>query len=189
MPVLHWIDYIIIGVLALSAITGLVRGFLKEVVALSVWIIAGWLAFVYAKPVAAWLGAYIHDKSAQVVLAYVVIIVGTILIGGIVNTLLSFMMRHSGLSGTDRLLGVGFGLLRGIFVIALVMVVVRLSALPEQEYRKQSYLYAYFTPAVDWLYRYVPDLLKHVEDFEHQHPTPKQYEQHAEIMVRDIQTL
>lgn len=186
MPVLHWIDYIIIGVLALSAVTGLVRGFLKEVIALSVWIIAGWLAFVYAKPVSTWLGAYIHDKSAQVVLAYVVIIVGTILIGGIVNTVLSFMMRHSGLSGTDRLLGVGFGCLRGIFVIALVMVVVRLSALPEEDYRKKSCLYAYFTPAVNWLYRYVPDLIKHVEDMEHHQLKPKHDEQHASITVPDL---
>lgn len=189
MPVLHWIDYAIIGVLTLSAITGLVRGFIKEVVALSVWIVAGWMSFVYAKPVSAWLGAYVHDKSAQVVLAYVVIVVGTLLIGGILNTMMSFIMHHSGLSGTDRLLGLGFGAVRGIFVVALIMVVVRLSALPEEEYRTQSCLYNYFTPVVNWLYRYTPDLIKRVEDLDHQHAAPKKPEQHADIMIRDFQTL
>lgn len=187
MSTLHWIDYAIMSVIALSAITGLVRGFIKEIVALGVWVIAGWMAFVYAKPVAAWLGTYVQDKSARVILAYVVIIVGTLIVGGLLNSMLSFIMHHSGLSGTDRLLGVGFGAVRGIFVVALIMVVIRLSALPEDEYRKHAMLYAYFTPAVNWLYQYTPDLLKRVEDIEHHNkPTP---EKHVEITVRDFQTL
>jgi membrane protein required for colicin V production len=184
---LHWIDYAIIGIIALSAITGLIRGFIKEVVALGVWVLAGWMAFVYAKPVATWLGTYVQDKSARVILAYVVIIVGTLIIGGLLNTMLSFIMHHSGLTGTDRLLGLGFGAARGIFIVALIMVVIRLSAFPEEEYRKQAQFYAYFNPLVNWMYQYTPDLLKRAEDFEH-HVQPKQ-EQHASIVVRDIQTL
>ena len=185
---LHWIDYAIIAILAVSALTGLVRGFIKEIVALSVWVAAGWLAFVYAKPVSGWLGAYIHDKSAQVVLAYIVIIVGTLIIGGILNTILSFMMHHSGLSGTDRLLGLGFGAVRGVFVVALIMVVVRISALPEDEYRKQSQLYDYFTPVVNWMYRYTPDLIKRVEDLDHHNSSPKK-PKHVTVTVRDFETL
>lgn len=185
---LHWIDYTIIAILALSALTGLVRGFIKEIVALSVWVAAGWLAFAYAKPVSAWLGAYIHDKTAQVVLAYIVIIVGTLLIGGILNTMLSFMMHHSGLNGTDRLLGLGFGAVRGVFVVALILVVVRISALPEEEYRKQSQLYAYFTPVVNWLYRYTPDLIKRVEELDHHKGSPKK-QKHVDVTVRDFETL
>lgn len=184
---LHWVDYAIIGVIALSAITGLIRGFIKEIVALGVWVIAGWMAFVYAKPVANWLGTYVQDKSARVILAYVVIIVGTIIIGGLLNTMLSFIMHHSGLTGTDRLLGIGFGAVRGIFVVALVMVVIRLSAFPEEDYRKHSILYNYFTPIVDKLYQYAPNLLKRVEDIEHK--TQPNYQKRPEITVKDFQSL
>lgn len=183
----HWVDYAIISVIALSAITGLIRGFIKEIVALGVWVIAGWMAFVYAKPVANWLATYVQDNSARVILAYVVIIVGTLIIGGLLNTMLSFIMHHSGLTGTDRLLGVGFGTVRGIFVVALVLVVVRLSAFPEEDYRKHSLLYHYFTPVVDKLYQYVPNVLKRVEDLEHK--TKPTREKHPEITVRDFQSL
>lgn len=184
---MHWIDYAIIGIIAVSALTGLVRGFIKEIVALGVWVIAGWMAFVYAKPVAAWLGTYVQDKSARVILAYVVIIVGTLIIGGLLNTMLSFIMHHSGLTGTDRLLGLGFGVVRGIFVVALIMVVIRLSAFPEEEYRKEAKLYAYFNPIVNWMYQFAPDLLKRAEDFE-QHVKPSQ-DKHASIALRGVQTL
>ncbi len=184
---LHWVDYAIIGVIALSALTGLFRGFIKEIVALGVWVVAGWMAFAYAKPVATWLGTYVQDKSVRVILAYVVIIVGTIIIGGLLNTMLSFIMHHSGLTGTDRLLGVGFGTIRGIFVVALIMVVIRLSAFPEEDYRKNSVLYNYFTPGVNWLYQYTPNLLKRVEDLEHQ--TKPTREKHTEITVKDFQSL
>lgn len=183
----HWVDYAIISVIALSAITGLIRGFIKEIVALGVWVTAGWTAFVYAKPVASWLATYVQDKSARVILAYVVIIVGTLIIGGLLNTMLSFIMHHSGLTGTDRLLGVGFGTVRGIFVVALLLVVVRLSAFPEEDYRKHSLLYHYFTPVVDKLYQYVPNVLKRVEDLDHK--TKPTREKHLEITVRDFQSL
>ena len=187
MTTLHWIDYVIIGVLVLSALTGFVRGFIKEVIALGVWVAAVWVAFVYAKPVAAWLGTYIQDKSVQVVLAYVVIVVGTVFIGGILNTMLSFILHHSGLSGTDRLLGLIFGAVRGVFVIALVMVVIRISAFPEDEYKKKAQLYTYFTPLVNWMYQYAPDLIKRAEDIEHHaRPIPNK---RADLMIKTIDSL
>jgi len=167
MAAWHWIDYVIIGVIAVSVVTGLIRGFIKELISLCVWIIAGWLAFVYAKPVAQWLGTYVQDKSAQVVLAYILIIVGTLVVGGVINALLSFIMHRSGLSGTDRLLGVGFGFIRGVFVVGLIMVVIKLSGMPEEDYKEKSLLYSQFNPLVNWMYQYAPDLIKHVETLEH----------------------
>ena len=184
---LHWIDYVILGVIVLSALTGFVRGFIKEVIALGVWVAAVWIAFGYAKPVAAWLGTYIQDKSVQVVLAYVVIVIGTVLVGGILNTTLSFILHHSGLSGTDRLLGLAFGAVRGIFVIALVMVVIRISAFPEDEYKKKSQFYPYFTPMVNWMYQYAPDLLKRAEDIDHHHHSAS--DKRADMMIKTLNSL
>ncbi|HVT62855.1 MAG TPA: CvpA family protein [Legionellaceae bacterium] len=183
----HWMDYVIVGIIAISVLTGLIRGFVKEIIALSVWIVAVWLSFVYAKPLAHWLNTYIQDKSAQVVLAYVLIIVGTLIVGGILNTIISFMMHRSGLSGTDRLLGLGFGFLRGIFVVGLIMIVIKISAMPEEDYQKKSLLYAHFNPLVNWLYQYTPDVIKRVETIEH-HAMPTSHD-HADIEVKDLQSL
>ncbi len=183
----HWLDYVIAGIIAISVLTGLVRGFVKELIALCVWIVAGWLSFVYAKPVAQWLGTYIQDQSARVVLAYVVIIVGTLIVGGVVNTVFSFIVNRSGLSGTDRLLGLGFGFARGVLVVALIMVVIKISSMPEEEYQEKSLMYAKFNPLVNWMYHYAPDIIKHVEKLEHHAQPELQHE--ADMEVRDLESL
>lgn len=187
MTAWHWFDYVIVGVIALSVLTGLFRGFVKELIALCVWIVAGWLSFVYAKPVATWLSTYIQDKSARVILAYVLIIVGTLIAGAIFNTVLSFIMHRSGLSGTDRLLGVGFGLVRGVFVVSLLMVVIKMTGMPEDEYRQKSQLYDKFNPLVNWLYQYTPDIIKRVEGFDHS--SSADLESTLDITVKDYKSL
>lgn len=184
----HWVDYAIVAVIALSVLTGLIRGFVKELIALSVWIIAGWLSFMYAKPVSLWLATYIQDTSVRVVVSYVLIIVGTLLAGGLVTSMISFIMHRTGLSGTDRLLGLGFGLVRGVFVVSLLMVVVKLTGMPEDEYRQKSKLYAHFSPVVSWMYQYAPDMMKRVEKLE-QKTLSSELEQHMDMEVKDFASL
>ena len=156
----HWIDYVIIAVIGLSVITGLFRGFVKELIALCVWILAIWLAFTYSPILDPFLKSYVHDKTARTVVAFVAILLATIIVGGLFNALLSFILRRSGLSGTDRLLGMGFGFVRGVFIVALLMLVVKITTSSGQEYTSQSYLYAKFDPLVNWLYGQTPELIK-----------------------------
>lgn len=162
----HWVDYVIIGLVGLSVITGLFRGFVKELVALSVWIAAIWLALHFSQTVSMWLEAYIADKTIRIVAAFVAILVVTVILGGLLNTLLSFILQRSGLSGTDRILGMGFGLVRGVFIVALLMLVVKMTSFPYQDYQRQSLLYAQFNPLVDWLYGFTPDFIKQMKVFE-----------------------
>lgn len=159
----HWIDCVIVGVIALSVITGLFRGFIKELIAMCVWILAIWLAFTYSGLLDPWLQSYIHDKTLRTGVAFVAILLATILAGGLCNALLSFILQRTGLSGTDRLLGMGFGFVRGVFIVALLMVVVKITVTPDQTYIKESRLYAKFDPLVDWLYGFMPDLIKHAK--------------------------
>lgn len=163
MLTLHWIDYVIIGLIGLSVITGLFRGFVKELVALSVWIVAIWLALHYWQMASNWLQPYIADKTIRTIAAFVGILVATVILGGLLNTLLSFILHRSGLSGTDRILGMGFGLVRGVFIVSLLMLVLKMTSMPYQEYQRQSVLYAQFNPLVDWLYGFTPDFIKQMK--------------------------
>lgn len=162
----HVIDFIIIGIIGLSVVTGLFRGFVKELIALGVWIIAIWVAFTYSTEVAQWLNPYIHDKTARAVVAFVGILLVIIIVGGLFNAILSFILRRSGLSGTDRLLGMGFGFVRGVFIVALLMLVVEIAAVPHKAYTDQSRLYSKFTPLVNWLSGFMPKFIKHVKVFD-----------------------
>jgi membrane protein required for colicin V production len=141
---LIWVDLAILSLIALSVLTGLFRGFVKELISLSVWVLAIWLAYHYGDKLHPFLMSYIHDKHLRTAVAFLILFFATLILGGIVNSLLNFIMRRTGLSGTDRALGMGFGLLRGVFIIALLMVAVRMTSLPYQQYAKQSKLYAQF---------------------------------------------
>ncbi len=159
MGTLYWLDCVIVGVIALSIITGLFRGFVKELIALGIWVFAIWLASTYSQHLSTWVLHYISDKTAAIAVAFVAILVGTLIAGAIVNTIITHILHSAGLSGIDRLLGMGFGFVRGIFIVALLMVVVKMTSLPAEDYRSQSRLYAQFDPLVDWVYSFTPSVL------------------------------
>ena len=96
-------------------------------------------------------------------------------------------MHRTGLSGTDRLLGFGFGFVRGIFIVALFMVVMRITGMPVDDYQKNSIFYKHFEPVVNWLYQYVPDMIKHVDSFEQKNMV--QIKSQAGMMMKDFQSL
>ena len=54
-----WVDFVIVGIIALSAVISLVRGFVREAVSLAGWIVAVWLSITYMDDVALYLQPYI----------------------------------------------------------------------------------------------------------------------------------
>ncbi len=160
---LQWVDLGIIAIIGMSVLTGLFRGFVKELVALCVWALAIWLGFNYSQNLDPWLQSYIQEQSARTAVAFIIIMFGTLFVGGVINAILSFILKRAGLSGTDRTLGMGFGFLRGVFIVALIMVAVKMTSLPYQEYSKESKLYAQFDPVVSLLYSHLPEFIKQVK--------------------------
>lgn len=160
---LQWVDLAIIAIIGLSVLTGLFRGFVKELVALCVWILAIWLGFNYSQSLDPWLGKYIQEQSARTAVAFIIILFGTLFVGGVINAILSFILKRAGLSGTDRTLGMGFGFLRGVFIVALIMVAVKMTSLPYEQYSRDSRFYAQFDPVVSLLYAHLPEFIKQVK--------------------------
>jgi membrane protein required for colicin V production len=107
-----------------------------------------------------WLKSYVKDQSARTAIGFIIILFATLLVGGVVNALLSFLLKRAGLSGTDKTLGMLFGFIRGVFIVALIMVAVKMTSLPYQQYSKESMLYARFDPAVDLIYAHLPEFIK-----------------------------
>jgi membrane protein required for colicin V production len=162
----HWLDWVIVGVVALSAITGMFRGFVKELVALLVWGLGLYASYRYAPTLDPVLAPYIHDNTARTVASFVLILLGILIAGAIFNAILGALLRKAGLSGTDRMLGMGFGVVRGIFIVALVMLMVSLTSLPKDDYRKESILYAKFDPVVDWISSFMPEFIQKVKTYD-----------------------
>jgi membrane protein required for colicin V production len=160
---LEWIDLIITVVIGLSALTGLFRGVIKEVIALGVWILAIWTGYTYSSKLTPWLHHYIQDPTICTAVAFIIILLGVLLAGGIVNTVLSFMLKSTGLSGMDKMLGMVFGFARGVFIVSLVLAVIKMTSLPYQQYTQSSKICAQFTPIVKWISGYFPAFIDKVK--------------------------
>jgi membrane protein required for colicin V production len=167
---MNWIDISIITVVSISILTGLFRGFVKEAIALCTWIIAIWLAFQYTEVLDVYLKSYLQDETIRNIASFMLILIATLLLGSIVNAILSFILRKAGLGGTDRLLGMGFGLIRGVLIVSLIMLGIKMSSLPYQKYRTESKLYASLDPIVNTLYQHMPEFIKKIAEFEKHQP-------------------
>ena len=131
---LNWVDWIIIVVLTLSTLISLWRGFVREALSLAAWIVAFVAASVFADSVAALLSGVIDNATGRYIAAYVVIFVGVLILGTLLNALMAKLIRLTGLSGLDRLLGTLFGFTRGLIVV-LVLVFIAQQLLPKQDQR------------------------------------------------------
>lgn len=149
---MNGIDIAILVVIGLSLFTGLMRGFVKELLALLTWLIALVVAYRYGDLLYPWLGKYTEDSNIQHIAGFVLLLLACLLLGAIINALLSALIQKSGLGGTDRLLGMGFGAIRGAFIVSVLILVANLTSMSDQEYLKQSKLYHQFDPIVNWLH-------------------------------------
>ena len=123
----RWVDLAMAGVLALSFITGIVRGLTFEVLSLAGWL-AAYLAAQWTAPVLApHLPVGRPGSSINELAGFVGAFIAALLLWAIVTRLIRLLVRASPLNALDRLFGAAFGVLRGVFVLLVAATVVGLT--------------------------------------------------------------
>lgn len=156
MHTLNWLDYSIIILVALSSLLSLIRGFIREALSLASWIIAFWVGLTFSTSVAVYLQPYIHADTVRYAAAFILLFIGTLIAGAIANFIITHLIEKTGLSGTDRLLGVVFGFARGVFLVAIILLAAGMTSVPQEQIWQQSRLVPLFTPVETWLAQYIP---------------------------------
>lgn len=159
---LNWADYFIIAVVLISTLVSIIRGFVREVLSLVVWIIAFVVAFKFSAKLATVFAAYIKTPSLRVALAFALLFIITLILGGLLSFLLSHLIVKTGLSGTDRVLGMVFGFARGLLVVAVVLLLLTLGAEKHAPWWGKSLLIPHFKWLVTWLHGFLPAKLTHI---------------------------
>jgi membrane protein required for colicin V production len=150
------VDILVLAIIGISCLLGLARGLVKEALSLAFWIGAVVLGMIFSTQMGQWLANYISlgNPSLQRGVGFITIFVMVVFTGGLISNLMSRLFSAAGLGASDRALGGLFGIIRGVVIVAiLVMMTVQLSF--TQQFYEESVSMPYLMAVV----QYFQDLL------------------------------
>ncbi len=152
----NWADYAVIGIIIFSGLMSLIRGFVREAISLAAWILAIWAAFHFSSTMAIVIAPYVKSTALRVPLAGFILFIAVLLIGGLVNFIIGTLVDKTGLSSTDRVIGMVFGAARGVLLVAVLLLLAQLTPMPQSFWWHNSELIPRFEPLEVWLKSLVP---------------------------------
>jgi membrane protein required for colicin V production len=159
-------DLVILAILAVSVVIGMVRGLLVEVFSIAIWIGAVALALLFGGVVGEWFANTIELPSLRAALGHGLVFVVTLVIGALLMWVLRKLVQGTGLTGTDRLLGLVFGIARGALLVVVLVVLAGLTALPRDPWWQGSRLIPVFQGVAQQLEPHLPAALRDYLDFD-----------------------
>ena len=150
MEALIWIDWVIIALIAVSTLISLKRGFVREALSLVTWVGAFIIARTFHPQMQSLLESTVETPLVRLIAAFAILFFGTLIVGAIINNMIGHLVRATGLSATDRVLGMGFGLLRGVVVVIVAIAFTRYTPLAEDTWWKTSVMIDRLAVVEDW---------------------------------------
>ncbi len=152
------VDLILLGLVVLSTIVGLWRGFIKEVFALAVWVFAFLAAFHFSGNIAVLLEPHVDLPSARSGLAFAAVFLVVLVTGGLLTFIVGKLVEKTGLSGTDRLVGAVFGAARGLLLLIALILAAGFTPVPLDPWWQESRVIQGLLPLAEWTGAFLPDV-------------------------------
>lgn len=130
---MNWADWTIVAILVISSLISIKRGFVKEAISLVIWAVAFFVAVGFHEQLAVLLSQWVSSVSIRYLLSYALLFVATLIVGAMINHLIAELVRLTGLSSTDRLLGTVFGLARGLVIVMAILILAPMVVPVEQD--------------------------------------------------------
>jgi len=124
---ISWLDIGLLAFLLLSVVVGLMRGFVYELLSIAGWF-AAYLLALYGTP---WFQDWVHigepGSSLNYAATFACVFLVSLVIWSVGARLVRALIRATPLSAFDRLLGAGFGLVRGVVVLLIAALLIGVS--------------------------------------------------------------
>ncbi|HTC50914.1 MAG TPA: CvpA family protein [Steroidobacteraceae bacterium] len=160
---LNTADYLIVATVVISGTVGLLRGLLREVIALITWIVAAFVAWHFAAVLEPHLGGLLRQDAVRPWAARLILFVLVLLLGHAVGAIVGYFVRLSLFTGIDRFLGLVFGLLRGVLIVGAAVIVCETVRLDTEAWWHESVLLPYGQDAAALLWSLGGSRFRHHE--------------------------
>jgi membrane protein required for colicin V production len=158
-----WIDFAIIGLISISLLTGLLRGFSQGLYSLMNWVLATAVSLTFSREFALLIKLPLSAPSARIAASFALLFSITLVVGGLIRLLLGGLVKRNRLTIIGHLGGMVIGCAHGIVVVTIMVMLSGLSVLPQSRWWQESKLLPPFQTSALWLCEHVPsELAKHV---------------------------
>lgn len=154
-------DYMLLGVLVISGLVGALRGLIREALSLVIWALALWCASRFGGQAARLFSTALNDPLWQLWAGRLALFVGVLFAGSLVAWLVGYFVRRSVITGTDRILGMLFGIARGVALAGVLALVLELGGFATEPWWRESKLLPYATTVGGELREAVEEQLAH----------------------------
>ena len=159
------VDWVLLAVVVVSALFGLMRGFVGVLASLAAWVLAAWAAFRFGGDIGLMMAADGEPSATQLLGGYALAFIAVLLAVGVVGWLVRKLVQTVGLSGLDRMLGLLLGAARGAFVACALVLLLGLTAVPRTPEWRASPVVPVLVPGAQWLSAWLPGWVAQRVDF------------------------
>ena len=150
------IDFAILGIVLISCVISVLRGFVREALSLASWVISFVIAWELHSAFAGLLESAIEHNNLRLIVAFFVLFILSLVVFTLVIFFATKVVERTGLTGADRVIGVFFGAARGFLIVTVLVALAGYTQLPRADVWRESLLIVYFQPIAVWLIDFLP---------------------------------
>ena len=113
------LDVVAIGIILISAVLAMVRGFVREVLSIASWLIAAVAAYYLYAPLQDVIQPYVDNETLATIIAVVVVFIVVLVIVTYITMKIADLVVDSRIGSMDRMFGFLFGAARGLLVVVV----------------------------------------------------------------------
>ncbi len=126
-------DYAVLAIIGISIVVSMMRGAMKELLALFGWVAAFYIARTYSSQLAPLLPQDIPTEALKTLAAFLILLIVVLFINSLLSIAVSSIVRKIGLGWFNRFLGVIFGFMKGLFIVCVLVFLAGLTSLPKEK--------------------------------------------------------
>jgi len=155
-------DLVIAAVFLISILIGIMRGFIREALSIASWIFAVWLAVTFCEAAGDFISQFISipAEGFRTAAGFALVFIGTLFLFSVISYFLTKLLSKGAVKGADRVLGAGFGVVRGIAIMVIIFLAGRGMGMENNDWWQNSKYIGQFQTTADYVEKMLPSQLR-----------------------------